>query len=126
MNLWEYLDRRNARGTARPGIGFIGWIGIGLFIQSSGLFGLMAAKPDLLDNQGFMTVAGAVIITGWIGGAAAFAFTAGKRDGESNAVASKALDMAAAAMPPQAQAGAAAQDVADAAQGAADGIKGGI
>lgn len=78
---------------------FRGWLALGLFVQSNFLFVLMWAARDLLNSQGFMTLASAVIVTGWIGGAVAFAYSAGKREGESAALANKALDLAAANSP---------------------------
>lgn len=64
---------------------FRSWLGLGLFLQSTFLFALIAAIPDLRESQGFLTLASAVIVTGWIGGAAAFAYAAGKHDAEREA-----------------------------------------
>jgi hypothetical protein len=49
-----------------------------------------------------MTLASAVIVTGWIGGVAAFAYSAGKQQGEASALASQAMDLAASAGAPSA------------------------
>lgn len=142
MNLLEYLDRVGQRRVERakgrtPMLprDFQGWLGLGLFVQSSMLFGLIAAIPDLRESQGFLTLASAVIVTGWIGGAAAFAYAAGKRDAEQQeqtrqALASTgdAIALAGAALATtgagQAEADAARQ-VADAADAEAAAIEGG-
>jgi hypothetical protein len=73
---------------------FQGWLALGVFIQTSLLFGLMAIHKDLLDSQGFMTLASAVIVTAWVGAIIGAAFQAGKTAGEQTALASKALDVA--------------------------------
>jgi len=142
MNILEYLDRVGQRRLERakgrtPMLprDFQGWLGLGLFVQSSMLFGLIAATPDLRESQGFLTLASAVIVTGWIGGAAAFAYAAGKRDAEQQeqtrqALASTgdAIALAGAALATtgagQAEADAARQ-VADAADADAAAIEGG-
>ena len=78
---------------------FQGWLALAVFVQSSALFILMAIDHQLLDSQGFMTLASAVIVTGWVGAVIGFAFTAGKAAGEQNAAMNKALEIAAAAQP---------------------------
>jgi len=103
MNMWEYLHAMGERNVTREGRiipnDFRGWLAFGLFIQSSGLFGMMCLFPKMMESQGFMTLASAIIVTGWVGGAVAFAYSAGKREGEKEAAASlgKALDLAQAA-----------------------------
>lgn len=78
---------------------FRGWVALGLFLQATGLFLLMAEQKDLLDSQAFTTLATAIIVTGWIGGVAAFAYSAGKQQGEASALAKQALEIASGAMP---------------------------
>ena len=127
MNVLEYLDRvgqrRHERAKVRAPMlprDFQGWLGLGLFVQSSMLFGLIAAIPDLRESQGFLTLASAVIVTGWIGGAAAFAYAAGKRDAEQQEQTRQALastgDAIALAGAALATTGAAGQAEADAAR----------
>lgn len=70
---------------------FRGWLGLALFLQSTFLFTLLAAIPKLNENQGFLTLASAVIVTGWIGGAAAFAYAAGKNSAERSEQVTTAL-----------------------------------
>ncbi len=72
-------------------------IGIALFIQSSGLFAAIMVNPKLADNQGFMVLATAVIVTGWVGGAVAYAFTSGIESASRSASLGKALDLVKAA-----------------------------
>ena len=98
MTFWEFFDRAGQRrmDVANRTLphDFRGWVALALFVQSSSLFGLMWIKSSIMDNQGFMTLASAVIITGWVGGVAAFAYSAGKREGEQSAALNKALDLA--------------------------------
>lgn len=105
MRFLDYLDRigerRQARALKRGALlptDFRGWLGFGLFLQSTMLFILIAAIPDIRESQGFLTLASAVIVTGWIGGAAAFAYAAGKRDAEQQEQTRQALDVAASAI----------------------------
>lgn len=132
MKFLEYLDRigerRHSRALTRGPLwptDFRGWLGFGLFLQSTMLFALIAAVPDLRESQGFLTLASAVIVTGWIGGAAAFAYAAGKRDAEQQEQTRQALEVAASAVANNAGgAPAAAASVADAAADRADEIAG--
>ncbi len=75
-------------------IDFRNLIAIGLFVQSSGLFIAIMLNPPLADNQGFMVLATAVIVTGWVGGAVAFAFAAGIESMRNSSNVGKALDLA--------------------------------
>ncbi len=105
MTLLEYLDRAAERRRIDPGLrilphDFRGWVALALFIQASSLFGLMWIDKGLMDNQGFMTLASAVVVTGWVGGVAAFAYSAGKQQGEASALAKQALDLAATTASP--------------------------
>lgn len=133
MNLLEYFDRvgerRQVRALKRGPLwptDFRGWLGFGLFVQSTMLFILIAAIPDIRESQGFLTLASAVIVTGWIGGAAAFAYAAGKRDAEQQEQTRQALDVAASAIASNSGgAVAGANAVADAAGDRADEIAGG-
>lgn len=135
MKFLEYLDRlgerRQARALARGPVlptDLRGWLGLALFLQSSMLFILIAAVPDLRESQGFLTLASAVIVTGWIGGAAAFAYAAGKQDAEQQEQVKQSIALARDAVnasAPGGGAGEAAQDTAAAAQERADEITGG-
>lgn len=75
---------------------FRGLIAIALFLQSTMLFVAIMCNPKLADNQGFMVLATAVIVTGWVGGAIAFAFASGMDAVKSAGSLGKALDLAAA------------------------------
>jgi hypothetical protein len=132
VNLWDYLNRRAERNAIRPGLwervlpaDFRGWLAFGLFIQSSSLFGMIFLKSALQDSQGFMTLAAAVIVTGWIGGAAAFAYAAGKNSAERSEQVTSALRIMEANQPKgDGQVVDAANQVADAATSKADEIAG--
>jgi hypothetical protein len=104
MNIWQYLDRAGQRMAQRESriipADFRGWVAFGLFVQSSSLFGLMWLNHTIMDNQGFMTLASAVVVTGWIGGVAAFAYSGGKREGEQSAALASALNLATNLAPP--------------------------
>lgn len=131
MNFWEYLDRVGERAVTHENrvlpADFRGWVALGLFTQSTALFAVMSAIPELLDSQAFTTLATAIIVTGWIGGVAAFAYSAGKQQGEDSALAKQAMNLAATAtgndrqsVPKDAADG--AQQSADAAQNEADNL----
>lgn len=124
MNFWEYLDRRSERRFERDRrifpSDFRGWLALGLFVQSCALFALMKLAPELTENQGFMTLASGVIMTGWVGGAIAFAFSAGKDQGERTGALNKALDLAAGAQDDKGAAGNKAQGAKEAAGAAKD------
>lgn len=133
MKFLDYLnavgERRQARALKRGPVlptDFRGWLGFGLFLQSTMLFILIAAIPDIRESQGFLTLASAVIVTGWIGGAAAFAYAAGKRDAEQQEQTKQALSIAQDAVNGGAGGSAAdgARKTADAAQDRADEIAG--
>lgn len=108
MKFLDYLDRRAERKQRFKELtlgrermwermtphDFRGWLGLALFLQSTFLFMLLAAFPTLNENQGFLTLASAVIVTGWVGGAAAFAYSAGKSNAETREQMSKVLDLA--------------------------------
>lgn len=131
VNLWQYLNAVGERRAARPGwlpTDFRGWLGLGLFLQSTFLFTMIAVKTELQESQGFMTLASAVIVTGWIGGAAAFAYAAGKRDAEQQEQTRAAISLARDAVNGANGAGAGdaaegGRQVADAAVEAADGLE---
>lgn len=76
-------------------IGFRGLIAVSLFVQSTLLFVALIFKPSLADNQGFMVLATAVIVTGWVGGAIAYAYASGIDATKNSASLGKALDLAA-------------------------------
>lgn len=75
-------------------------IGFAMFAQSSGIFLALAINPKLAENQGFMLLATAVVVTGWIGGVVAFAFTAGIEASRQNKTISEAITLANNKIPP--------------------------
>jgi flagellar biosynthesis protein FliR len=113
VTFWEWIDRSAERRHVlrlatvnKPGFferiipeEFRGWLALALFIQTTLLFAMIAAFPDLQTSQGFMTLASAVIVTGWIGGAAAFAYAAGKSNAERSEQLTTALRIADNAQP---------------------------
>jgi hypothetical protein len=129
LNIWTagQSGRRSspASGSGRSPTDFRGWLGLALFLQSTFLFCLLAAIPKLNENQGFLTLASAVIVTGWVGGAAAFAYSAGKGAAERSEQISSLLRITEANQPKAPdEAAVAAGKVADAATDKADEIAG--
>jgi hypothetical protein len=49
-----------------PTIDTRGWVALGLFALTAAVLGLIAWKPDLTDNAGFMVIAQAIVISGLI------------------------------------------------------------
>lgn len=70
-----------------------GWIVIGLFALTGIVLGSVICNPSLTDNQGFMLIAQAIVISGLIAVVNYF-FGASKGATEANARADKALDVA--------------------------------
>jgi hypothetical protein len=59
-----------------------GWIGLGGFVLTVMVMWMLAAFPELRADEFFKTIATAIIITGWIGGPLAWAYSATKSGGE--------------------------------------------
>lgn len=49
-----------------PNIDTRGWVALGLFALTAAVLWLIAWKPDLTDNAGFMVIAQAIVISGLI------------------------------------------------------------
>jgi hypothetical protein len=104
-----------------------GWIGAGCFVLVLIVLGMIAIDKSLLDNNAFLVLATAIVITGWANGPVGWAYQATKSGGEmaesSARIAEQAATAAVGGVVPK-TATDAADKVADAAQNAADGIKG--
>lgn len=59
-----------------------GWIGIGGFTLTVMVLWMLAAFPDLRQDEFFKTIATAIIITGFINGPLSWAYSATKSGGE--------------------------------------------
>jgi len=105
-----------------------GWIGLGCFILAVFVLTLAASDKTLLDNNAFLVLATAIIITGWVNGPVGWAYQATKSGGEAAESSARIAEAAAqAALPPVVSgddATKAAAAVADAATEKADEIKG--
>jgi len=60
-----------------------GWIGLGCYSLVLVIFAMILAEPDLLDNDAFLILATAVVITGWVQGPVGWAYQATKGGGEA-------------------------------------------
>lgn len=58
------------------------WIGIGSFMLACAVLAIILFDKALLDNDAFLVLATAIIITGWVGGPVAWAYSATKQGGE--------------------------------------------
>lgn len=66
MTFWEAFKKSGPGWPDQRG-----WYALALFLQTSGIFVLIAAVPSLSDNEFFKTLAQAVVVTGWVGYAVA-------------------------------------------------------
>jgi hypothetical protein len=116
-------DNNEDRGHELYPWWFPGWpdartmVALGFFALAGSILNMIWAKPELTQNQGFMLLAQAIIISGLIGAVAAFFFTASKEGADKNKTiadmsrASATLAETAAAAVPDKPAGAPAADV---------------
>lgn len=104
-----------------------GWIGAGCFVLVLIVLAMIAIDKSLLDNNAFLVLATAIVITGWANGPVGWAYQATKSGGEmaesSARIAEQAATAAVGGVVPK-TATDAADKVAGAAQSAADDIKG--
>lgn len=60
-----------------------GWIGLGCYGLVLVILGMIAADKTLLENNAFLVLATAIVITGWNQGPVGWAFQATKSGGEA-------------------------------------------
>jgi hypothetical protein len=77
-----------------------GWIGAGCFILVLVVFAMVAKWPQLLDNDAFLVLATAIVITGWVNGPVGWAYQATKSGGDAAESAARIAEQAAAAALP--------------------------
>lgn len=103
-----------------------GWIGLGCFVLVCVVLGMIAMDKTLLDNNAFLVLATAIVITGWANGPVGWAYQATKSGGEmaesSARIAEQAATAAVGGVSPK-TAVEAADQVADAAVERAEEIK---
>lgn len=71
-----------------------GCVALGLFLLTGGVIVMIALNPSLADNQGFMILAQAVVVSGLLA-VVNYLFGASKGASDANARADKALDIVA-------------------------------
>lgn len=59
-----------------------GWIGLGCFVLVLIVLAMIAVDKTLLDNNAFLVLATAIVITGWANGPVGWAYQATKGGGE--------------------------------------------
>lgn len=109
-----------------------GWIALGCYSLVLVVLGMIAASPSILEQDAFLILATAIIITGWVNGPVGWAYQATKGGGEAAESTARIAEEAATAAikgqpkqePVPENVEEAAQDTADAAQRKADAIKG--
>lgn len=92
MNLWDFLDRRAERkhkirmarlSIRRNGnIDARGWVGIGVYAMSVMILWMMAAFPELRQDEFFKTIATLILGTAFVNGVVSWAYSATKAGGE--------------------------------------------
>jgi len=93
-----------------------GWIGLGCFILVLVILAMIAIDKSLLDNNAFLVLATAIVITGWANGPVGWAYQATKSGGEMAESSARIAEQAATA----AVGGAAPKSAVEAADQVAD------
>jgi hypothetical protein len=60
-----------------------GWIGAGCFLLVLVVLAMIMVKPELLENDAFLILATAIVVTGWVNGPVGWAYQATKGGGEA-------------------------------------------
>lgn len=60
-----------------------GWIGFGCFVLVLVILAMITFKPSLLENDAFLILATAIVVTGWVNGPVGWAYQATKGGGEA-------------------------------------------
>lgn len=60
-----------------------GWIGFGCFVLVLVILAMIALMPQLLENDAFLILATAIVVTGWVNGPVGWAYQATKGGGEA-------------------------------------------
>lgn len=77
-----------------------GWIGLGCFALAVFVLGMAFLDKDLLDNNAFLVLATAIVITGWVNGPVGWAYQATKGGGEAAESSARIAEQAATAALP--------------------------
>jgi cytochrome bd-type quinol oxidase subunit 1 len=60
-----------------------GWIGLGCWLLVLAVLGMIVFERKLLENDAFLILATAIVITGWVQGPVGWAYQATKGGGEA-------------------------------------------
>jgi len=74
-----------------------GWIGAGCFVLVLIVLAMIAIDKSLLDNNAFLVLATAIVITGWANGPVGWAYQATKSGGEMAESSARIAEQAATA-----------------------------
>jgi hypothetical protein len=77
-----------------------GWIGLGCFVLACVVLAMASLDKALLDNNAFLVLATAIIITGWVNGPVSWAYAATKTGGEAAESSARIAEQAATAALP--------------------------
>jgi hypothetical protein len=83
-----------------------GWISVGCFMLAVFVLSMAFLDKALLDNNAFLVLATAIVITGWVNGPVGWAFQATKGGGEAAESSARIAEQAATTAIPRAQMGA--------------------
>ena len=76
-----------------------GWIGLGCYSLVAAVLAMVATWPELLENDAFLILATAIVITGWVNGPVGWAYQATKGGGEAAESSARIAEQAVAALP---------------------------
>lgn len=93
MTFWEFIDKKTTvhMPDAR------GWIGLGCFILVIVILFMVSQDKSLLDNQAFLVLATAIVVSGWNAGPVGWAYQATKSGGEAAESSARIAEQAATA-----------------------------
>jgi hypothetical protein len=77
-----------------------GWIGVGCFALAVFVLSMACLDKSLLDNNAFLVLATAIVITGWVNGPVGWAYQATKGGGEAAESSARIAEQAATAALP--------------------------
>lgn len=104
-----------------------GWIGFGCFVLVIIILAMIAIDKSLLENDAFLILATAIVVTGWVNGPVGWAYQATKGGGEAAESSARIAEAAAglSSNPPPENVVEAANQTADAAVARASEIESG-
>lgn len=76
--------------TQNKGTDLRGWVALGLFGLTGYILHLLATNPKLADSQLFAALAGAIVVSGLIGGVVAYLYGSSKGSDDKTALLARA------------------------------------